>query len=247
MFITDDVAYVEKDWDRRINTLLNHHSHLSAHMSGDDKHVSGDDKRFSADDIARVIDPLIRIGVIQLSFPNTCQIIHPDSDFLRDSISIKLSIFTDGMIELEGNNSTEYFELLAEYDYEMLSIFDGELDFEINTDFIDDLTPLSTPIDYLIGDTPKTRDYWALQMRVATYLSQTWQSQSITQAKMFALSPESFANTGFFLHGHRRQRALLLVRVGPQPLGTHRRSVQRSCALQALLHVAPSNEGPPVG
>ena len=200
MFVTDDVSYIEKDWDRRLIALLNRHSHLSATCPFSIG-LNGDDKRFSADDIARVVDPLIRIGVIQLSFPNTCQTIHPDINALRDSISIKLSTFADGNIELEGNNSTEYFELLAEYDYEMLSLFDLELDFEINTDFVDDLTPLSTPVDYLIGATPKTRDFWPLHMRVGTYLAQTWQSQSIAQANAPALSPESLANAGFFYTG----------------------------------------------
>ena len=75
MFTTDgteDMAYVENDWDRRLISLLNRHSHLSTtcHFSIG---LNGDDKRFAAFETARAIEPLVRAGAIQLSEPNLFQ------------------------------------------------------------------------------------------------------------------------------------------------------------------------------
>ena len=194
MFTTEDAPYLEKDFDRRLIALLHRHSHLSATCPLS-LGLNGDDKRFSTDDLARVIDPLIRTGAIQLSASNICLLPHPDINEIQDSLCAFLSKFPDHLPELENN----YFELISEYDYEMLAQFDSERDFEINSDFVDDLIPTATPVDYLLGaHSPKHRNYWPLHLRVDTFYSHTSATQSTAQDNVPNLGPGALASAGFF-------------------------------------------------
>ena len=194
MFITEDAPYLEKDFDRRLIALLHCHSHLSATCPFS-LGLKGDDKRFSTDDLTRVIDPLIRTRAIQISAPNLCLLPHPDINEIQESLCTLLSKFPDHLPELDGNN---YFELLSESDYEMLSQFDSERDFEINSDFVDDLTPTATPVDYLLGAPPMYRNYWPFHLRVDTLYSRTNATHSTAQDNVPTLSPEARASAGFF-------------------------------------------------
>ena len=195
MFTTEDAPYLENDFDRRLIALLHRHSHLSATCPLS-LGLNGDDKRFSTDDLARVIDPLIRTGAIQLSASNICLLPHPDINEIQDSLRTLLSKFPSQLPELDGNN---YFELLSEYDYEMLSQFGSERDFEINSDFVYDLTPTATPLDYLLGaHPPKHRNYWPLHLRVDTFYSHTSATRSTAQDNVPTLGPGALASAGFF-------------------------------------------------
>lgn len=66
---------------------------------------------------------------------------------------------------------------------------------------MDDLTPELTPIDYLLGASPKHPEYRTLQTRIDTFDVVNWRLQSISRENSAFLKPEWFARAGFFYTG----------------------------------------------
>ena len=200
MFSREEVPYLEKEFERRLIALLQRHSHLSA-ICMFSLGLNGDDKRLSADDIARVIEPFIRTQAIQTLMVELCLLPYIDYSSLQMTGAFVLSKSPLGLPPIDGEDSTTYFEAIAELEYEMLSHFQSEPDFESELSVVDDLTPQSTPIDYLIGVPPKHREYLSIQKRVDSFEVSTWRQQSISRQTSSLLTPESFARAGFFYSG----------------------------------------------
>ena len=200
MFTTDEARYFENDFDRRLIELLHRHSHLSATCPfaiG----LNGDDKRFCADDNARVIEPFLRTQTLQISNIVISLSPYVESSAICISAATILSQSAAGLPPLDGELSTSYNSTLAELEYERFSLFDSEPDFESKPSVDDDLTLLSTTIDYLIGGEPKYRDFISAQSRIESFDKEAWCQQTISTSSSPHLTPESFASAGFFYTG----------------------------------------------
>ena len=200
MFTTEDAPYLEKDFDRRLIALLHRHAHLSATCPFT-LGLNGDDKRFSADDIARAIEPFIRTQSVQLAYTNLCSQPAINSANLRIFAGAIINQFANGLPPLDGDMSNAYNNVIAELDYELFSPLKSEPDFECEISVIDDLTPHSTPIDYLIGVQPKNSNYKTLQSRIDSFDVDAWRQHLISRANSPHLMPESFARAGFYYSG----------------------------------------------
>lgn len=105
MFTTDDVPYLEKDFERRLIALLNRHSNLSATCPFS-LGLNGDDKRFTADDIARAVEPLIRTQAVRLDRVETGIVPLMDSATLRIFAASLVSQFPNGLPPFDGELSS---------------------------------------------------------------------------------------------------------------------------------------------
>ena len=66
MFSLEEVPYLEKEFDRRLITLLQRHSHLSATCQFS-LGLNSDNKRFSANDIAQLTESFLKTQQIKIS------------------------------------------------------------------------------------------------------------------------------------------------------------------------------------
>ena len=130
MFATEDVRYLEANFDRHLLALVNRHSHLSSTFPIS-LGLNGDDKRFSADDIARVVETFIRTQTIENFHVDISQSTHIEPSALCISAALILSQSAAGLPPLDGELSTSYISTLAELEYERFSLFDSEPDFEL--------------------------------------------------------------------------------------------------------------------
>ena len=203
MFVSEDSASIAQNFDQRLVSYKNLHAHLSPTCRFS-LGLNADDRRFSAEDLAREIEPIIRRGAIQIDTPNISIIPHLEQDALPDPAIIRSSKLPDGLPQIGGPESNTYYEYLAQYNCEMLSLFDAEPDFEINSDLEDELTPPKTPIDYLIGDTPQYPAMCPLMARIDSFDKPNWTLSANSRSRLNseALQPESFAQAGFFYSGH---------------------------------------------
>ena len=200
MFSTYDIKHVTKDWDRRLLEFLQRHAYLSATCPFT-LGVNGDDTRFSSDDIARVVDSLIQTQVIQhadVKLNITPQI---DSKHLRIRGASIISVSENGIPPLDGEMSIAYNNVLAELEYELHTQLDLLPDFETDFSHIDELTLQIAPIDYLIGDEPKYRNYLNLQSRIESFNENSWRQLTISQTESTLLKTESLAKAGFYYTG----------------------------------------------
>ena len=200
MFTTEDAPYLEKDFDRRLIALLHRHSHLSATCPFT-VGLNGDDKYFSADDIARVVEPFIRMQFVQLAYTNLCSQPSIDSAYLRIFAASIISLYPNGLPPLDGDMSNAYNNAIAELDYELFSSFEPEPDFESELSVVDDLTTYTTPIYYLIGVQQKYSNYKTLQSRIDSFDVDAWLQHPISRTNSPLLTPESFAQAGFYYSG----------------------------------------------
>jgi hypothetical protein len=200
MFSTYDILHVEKNWDRRLLELLQRHAYLAATCPFT-LGVNGDDKRFSSDDMSRVVDSLIQTHAIQhadVKLNITPQI---DSSHLRIRGASIISVSENGIPPLDGDMSIEYFNVLAELEYELHTQLELLPDSETDLSNIDELTLQITPIDYLIGDEPKYRNFLNLQSRIDSFNVNSWHQLPISRTESPFLKTESFAKAGFYYTG----------------------------------------------
>ena len=200
MFTTNEIQHLEKDWDRRLLALLQRHAHLSATCPFT-LGLNGDDKRFSPDDIARVIDTLKRSQAIQYAFVNLNISPQIDSSYLRITGASIISQCPNGLPPLDGDMSNTYNNVIAELEYELNTPFETESDFENELNAIEDLTPHTTPIDYLVGVEPKYSYYLRLQSRIDSFSVEVWHQHPISRTDSPLLKPDSLAKAGFYYSG----------------------------------------------
>ena len=200
MFSTIEIHHVEKDWDQRLLELLQRHAYLSATCPVT-LGVNADDKRFSSDDIARVVDSLIQTQAIQhadVKLNITPQI---DSTYLRIRGASIISVSENGIPPLDGDMSIAYNNVLSELEYELHTQLELQPEFETYLSNTDELTPQIMPIDYLIGDEPKYKNYFNLQSRIDSFSVNTWHQLEISRTQFPLVNTESFAKAGFYYTG----------------------------------------------
>lgn len=187
MFLTED-----GDSDRRISNLLQFHAHHSATCPSSIGLIA-DDRPFSANYIASARDHFVRTGAIEVSSPNLSNTSHRTCSSVHDSALTVLSNSPDCLPALDDDN---YFSIRSENDYEMLSQFDSDPNFELNS-YSEELTPSLTSIDFLIGEPPKHRDMCPIFQRIDSFENPEWRALRISQS----LAAESCARAGFYYVG----------------------------------------------
>ena len=200
MFSTHEIHYVEKDWDRRLLEFLQRHAYLCATCPVT-LGLNADDKRLSSDDIARVVDSLIQTQAIQHADVklNITPLI--DSTHLRIRVASIISVSENGIPLLDGDMSIAYNNVLAELEYELHTQLELLPEFESYLSNTDELTPQITPIDYLIGDEPKYKNYLNLQSRIDSFSVNAWHQLPRSRTQSTLLMSESFAKAGFYYTG----------------------------------------------
>ena len=104
LFLKEDVAFIEKDWERRLISLVQRHSHLSAtcplclRLNGDNIHIT-------SDDIKQITDTYIRNQYIQYPIVNISSVSHVDDFSLRTTMLN--SMLTDGFPPLDRHDLYE--------------------------------------------------------------------------------------------------------------------------------------------
>ena len=200
MFTAEEIPHLEKDWERRLVAFIQRHAHLSATCPFT-LGLNGDDKRFLPVDISRLIDLLIQTQVIQHGYVNLNISPQIDSSHLRITCASIISQCPNGLPPLDGDMSNMYNNVIAELEYELHTSFETESDFENELSAIDDLTPHTTPIDYLVGVEPKYSNYLRLQSRIDSFDVEAWQQQPISRTDSPLLKPDYFAKAGFYYSG----------------------------------------------
>ena len=200
MFDAQEAPYLENNFEHLIIALLNRHSELS-NTCFFSLGLNGDNSPFSADDISRIIDPLIITEQITI-FPADISLYpHEDLNLIRSTSNSILQHFPDERVELDGEDSYRYNNLIAELCNETHTIFDHEPDLFRDLELADGLTLSDTFIDYFIGFSPKYPKLWAMEARLNTFNAASWCQHPISRTTCENLKPMSFALAGFFYTG----------------------------------------------
>ena len=90
-----------------------------------------------------MVETFIRTQTLEIFYVDISLSTHNESSALYFTAATILSQSAAGLQPLDGELSTSCNSTLAELEYERLSLFDSEPDFELEPSVDDDLTPLS--------------------------------------------------------------------------------------------------------
>lgn len=200
IFTTNDAAYLEIEFERRIVDFLHRHTHLSATcpFSID---LNGDNVKFTVEELVKIIELFVETNEIHHYNFSLCLFPNIDLNNMCQTLSDNILAQYENNLPPLIDDNTNYYDLMAQLIYTDCSFFESEnLNSDDNT--FDDSILIFSPIDYYIGAEPKHLEYNTLISRIDSYKKLKWEQQVMSSVSENSnIKPEALARAGFFYTG----------------------------------------------